>query len=190
MRQLFLFIGIISLSLASCNKQSKLSKTFSCKTATLPKNLEVVNEHQNRFSIELPKSWKTELYNISNQSGIISADTTKIVSNLYKVDFGIINGNIDLSSNLHKQVESIMQDNNLTTVQSEFLPYKGYDSYAHLAHGIQMNMPYYIFQYYIKLDTKKYILIKSEFYGENNVDNRFCESLALINTLKLYENNN
>ena len=188
MKQLFLFIGI-SLSLISCNKQSELSKTFKCKTTTLPDGIEVVDEYQNRFSIELPKSWKTELYNISNQSGIISADTTQLASNFYKLDVGIVNGNIDLSSSLHKQVEAIMKSNNLKTVQHTFLPYKTFDSYAHLAHGIQMNIPYYIFQYYIKLDNKKYLLIKSEFYGEDNIDNRFCESLALINTLKLYDNN-
>ena len=189
MKQLFLFIGI-SLSLISCNKQSELSKTFKCETATLPDGIEVVDEYQNRFSIELPKSWKTELYNISNQSGIISADTTQLASNFYKLDIGIVNGNIDLSSSLHKQVEAIIKSNNLKTVQHTFLPYKTFDSYAHLAYGIQMNMPYYIFQYYIKLDNKKYLLIKSEFYGEDNIDNRFCESLALINTLKLYNNNN
>jgi len=186
------WIGILGslLLLTACQNKAVLNDVFSCKIKIESADFESVNEYQNNFTVHLPKYWKTELYSIGRQSGIISADTTKVITESYKIDFSIVNENLNISKNLSDKVKNIILKKNLKTVKSGFHEFKGKPAFFHLAYGKENEFPFRVFQYYIKLDDEKYLLIKSEFYGEEAIDTRICEAISLVNNLKITTNTN
>lgn len=182
-----LFFISISLSLFyNCqDNSSELSDVFSCENTPISMALEKVDDFQNNFTIQIPKHWKTKLYYDSIQSEIFSADTIKALSDSYIMDFSAISNQIEIDDALKAKVHQKLMDNDLITLQESFHKFKGFNAYAHLGKGTSKGMDLYVFQYYIKLNKEKYMLIKTEFYGEENFNVRFCESLALIEKIKI-----
>ena len=181
-----LFIISISLLLINCQETtSELSSTFSCENTPISMKLERVDDFQNNFSIQIPKHWKTKLYYDKFQSEIFSADTIKSLSDTYIMDFSAITSQIEINEDLKAKVHQKTMDNNLITIKESFYNFKGYDAYAHLGKGTSRGMDLYVFQSYIKVNKEKYILIKTEFYGKENFDIRFCESLVLIEKMNI-----
>ncbi len=176
---------IIGLSLLSCQYESTLSEHFSCSNSSLS-NLETVTEFQKNFSVKLPKNWKTELYSISNQSGIISADTSKVFSKSYTIDFSINNGSINLPEDLNKKINDLLRDKNLMEVKTSYHQFDKKEAFAHLSIGKDPeNTTFSVFQYYIKLDEEKYILVKAEIHGGSLQQERLCEAISLINKIEI-----
>ena len=176
---------IIGIGLMSCQYDSTLSEHFSCTSSTLS-NLETVNEFQNNFSVKLPKNWKTELYSIANQSGIISADTSKVFSKSYTIDFSVANGTINLPEDLNKKINKLLLNKNLMEVKTSYHQFDEKEAFAHLSIGKDSdNTTFSVFQYYIKLNEEKYILVKAEIYGGNRQKERLCEAISIINSITI-----
>ncbi len=174
------------LLLISCqNPISELSKEFSCDNVTKLENLETVSDFKNIFSVEVPKHWNTKLYYDDNQSEIFSADTIKNLSDSYIMDFSVVLNNLEINKKLQEKVLQKAMDNNLKTLKESFHNFKGNKAYAHLGLGSSKGMDLYVFQYYFKLNEEKYMLIKTEFYGKEGFDNRFCESVSLIEKISI-----
>ncbi|AUC23323.1 hypothetical protein BTO15_15005 [Polaribacter sejongensis] len=83
-----LFIILASLVFFSCSHQTEIHKHFNCKPTTF-KDLEEVKDVKNLFSLELPKSWKTNLYYDDIQSSIYTADTTKQLTESLLLEYTI-----------------------------------------------------------------------------------------------------
>jgi len=184
---LFLFGIISSLVLQSCqDKPAKdISKTFECKTDTKLSNLEATKDFKNNFIISTPKHWNTKLYYDNRQSEIFSADTIKKLSDSYIMDFSVINSEIKIDNKLQEKVARKLQDNAMKTLQEKFYKFRDLDAYSNLSIGKSRELDLYVFQTYIKLSTEKHLLIKTEYYGKEGFDERFCESLAIIDQIKI-----
>lgn len=190
MKHLFFHIGLslsLLLSLSSCHeKTSELSQVFFCEEPIELSPLEKVNDFKNNFTITTPKHWKTKLYYDSKQSEIFSADTIKNLSDTYIMDYSVISGHIDINKDLQEKVKLKIQENAMETIKESVHKFKGFDAFANLSKGTSRGMDLHIFQYYIKLYDEKYLLIKTEFYGEKDFDSRLCESISLIEKIKIH----
>ncbi|HIP47708.1 MAG TPA: hypothetical protein EYG92_01935 [Lutibacter sp.] len=180
----------ILIFITSCQeKTSELSVNFSCENTTILKNLESVKDFKNNFTIKTPKHWNTKLYYDNTQSEIFSADTIKSLSDTYIMDYSVISNTININEELQKKVKQKTQDNAMETIKESFHKFKEFDAFANLSKGTSRGMDLHVFQYYVKLNEEKYLLIKTEFYGDNDFDSRFCESISLINKIKIHKNN-
>ena len=176
----------VLLLFSSCQHPvPEISKVFSCKNIEITEELERVDDFKQNFSIAVPKQWKTKLYYDNKESEIFSADTIKTITDTYIMDFSSRIGSIEIDDVLKEKVRQKTMNNNLKMIEESFHNFKGYAAYAHLGKGKSKGMDLYVFQYYIKINNDKYMLIKTEFYGEENFDSRFCESLALIEKIKI-----
>ena len=73
MKKLFCILFITCIS---CQKKSVLETGFSCDSS-FHYELEEVVDVKKKFSVQLPKKWKTNLYYAALQSSIYTGDTTK-----------------------------------------------------------------------------------------------------------------
>ena len=179
-----LFIGFIIL--VSCSRgKTELRTSFACHEALDLQDLESVSDFNNNFTIQVPKYWNTKLYYDKKQSEIFSADTLKNLRDTYIMDFSAVYSSLKIDKNLQENVRRTTMNNDLAFVKDSFHKFQGYDAYAQLSKGKSKDIDLYVFQYYIAIHPEKYLLIKTEFYGEDNFNQRFCEALALIEKIKI-----
>ena len=86
----------------SCSHQSKIGKDFNCGTTQF-KNLEKVTDVQNIFSVEIPKSWKTNLKSdtciIKNTENNLLKQISKMKSPnryLYNIQLNRVSTNLEI----------------------------------------------------------------------------------------------
>lgn len=181
----FLFLSIVVLLLCiSCEKQTDLSKEFSCKDSNQLQQLEVVTDFNNNFMVSLPKHWNTKLYYDSVQSEIFSADTLKSLTKSYIMNFSWVSDSIEISKKLQEKVRQKSLENNMKTAKESFHNYSDKKAYAHLGVGENNTYAFHVFQYYVKFNDENYLRIKAEFYGDADFDSRFCEAISIIETIK------
>lgn len=173
------------LLIFSCQDKSELSEEFSCKNRKKLQQLEIVDDFNKNFTVKIPKHWNTKLYYDSVQSEIFSADTIKSLTESYIMDFAMVSSPLEITEKLQDEVLKKSGENDMETIKENFHSFHGYDAYAHLGVGKNKNYIFYVFQYYIGIDKEKYMLIKTEFYSDNNFDSRFCEALSIIETIKI-----
>ena len=178
-----LFIILASLVFFSCSDQTKIHKHFNCNPTTF-KDLEEVKDVKNLFSLELPKSWKTNLYYDDIQSSIYTADTTKQLTESLLLDVTFINKsiNFDTSFKLERAQEDISKS--LINIKSEETNFLEKPSYYTVSKGKKGKFDYQVCHVFIKINDQNFILAKAEVYGDSLVNKRLCEALTLMKKLK------
>ena len=168
----------------SCSHQSKIGKDFNCGTTQL-KSLEKITDVQNIFSVEIPKSWKTNLYYDDKQSSIYSADTTKQLTETLILDITAIKQNIkfDTSFKLHQEQNNLTK--NLIKIKSTETTLLNKPCYYTISKGKKGGFPYEVCHIFIKMNEQNFILAKAEVYGDSLVNNRLCEAFTYIDKIKL-----
>ena len=106
----FLFFVLI-LILASCKKQSELSKEFNCNSIELT-NLKSYLDFKNNFKLYIPTYWKTNKYYSETQSDIFTADTTKQLTETFILNTSYALGTINFDADFLKKTDSIITQNN------------------------------------------------------------------------------
>ncbi len=178
------FAGLVLLT--SCSqKKTELRSSFACQSKLELKDLERVEDFKHNFTIQVPKYWNTKLYYDNKQSEIFSADTIKNLRDTYIMDFSVIYAPLKIDARLQANLRQTTMNNDLRFIKDSFHKFRGYDAYAQLSKGKSKDIDLYVFQYYIGIQPEKYLLIKTEFYGEENFKQRFCESLALIEKISI-----
>jgi hypothetical protein len=185
---LYIFSLIFSLIflLISCKKQSELSKSFNCNTSKLT-NLEIYSDFKQNFKITIPTNWKTELYYDEFQSEIFTADTTKQLSETYILDVAFNYGNLEFNKEFYTKTDSILAGSNLQKVKDGMLQFKSKPAYWYLVTGTKKGFTYNQFNLMVKLSTETYFTAYSEVYGTNNIDQRICESISLLDNIEFLQ---
>ena len=183
------YILLVSILITACSKPSKLSQEFSCSKSHW-ENLETVEDFQQNFSIKIPKTWKSQLYYDELQSEIFCADTLKNLEDSYLMEFAFIRGKLNIDSTLQKQIHQITSDNHIEKVRENFTDFKTYKGYYFLGKGIKNNLDYHFFQYYLNLNSDHYLMVKTDIYGNEKVEERLCESYQVIESLILTKSKN
>ena len=154
----------------SCSQQSEISKRFNCKPINY-QNLEVVKDVKNLFSIEIPKTWKTNLYYDTLQSSIYTADTTKQLTESLLLDVTYIQKNINFDTSFKFEETSFLEKPSYYTIYKKK---KG-------------AFDYQVCLLFIKLNKQNFILAKAEVYGDSVVNTRLCNAFALIEKIKIIQ---
>jgi hypothetical protein len=180
-----LLLFIASLLFYSCKKQSYISTNFNCKEIKIT-NLEEVKDVKNLFTLQLPKSWKTNLFYDKMQSSIYTADTTKQLTETVLLDITHINNAINFNTlfKLKQEQESLAKD--LIQTQSKEITFLNKPSYFTVSKGKKGNYAYKICQIFIKINQEQLILAKAEVYGDSLVNKRMCTAITLIEKIKIH----
>ncbi len=183
MKKLIILIGA-SLLFFYCSQPSEISKDFNCKTIAY-KNLEEVIDVKDLFSIQIPRSWKTNLFYDNIQSSIYTADTTKQLTETLLLDITFINKNIkfDIPFKLKKEHENLTK--NLIKVKSKETLIINKPVYYSISKGKKGNYNYQVCHFFIKVNEQNFILAKAEVYGDSLVKKRFCKAFDLIQKIKI-----
>ena len=182
MKKIILLIGA-SLLLLSCSQQSEISSDFNCKTSIF-KDLEEVKDVKNLFSVQIPKTWKTNLYYDQIQSSIYTADTTKQLTETLLLDFTIINKNIkfDTAFKLKQEQENLTKK--LIKIKSKETSIINKPTYFTISKGKKGSYDYQVCHFFIKVNEQNFILAKAEVYGDSLVNKRLCKAFSFIENIK------
>ena len=169
----------LSLYLISCSKPSKLQEEFNCKISNFS-NTEKVIDIKETFELTIPKSWKTSLYYDTVQTQIFTADTTKQLTETYILDFALNSGELVLNEDFKTTVLTNLKEESLLNLKYSFDTFKEKPSLWFISKGQKQNKDYYYFQLFCINSPIDYYEITTKIYGDQLIDERFCESLALI----------
>lgn len=187
MKKLIILI-VASLLFISCSQPSEISKDFNCKSLAY-NNLEEVVDVKNLFSIQVPRTWKTNLFYDNIQSSIYTADTTKQLTETLLLDITIINKNIkfDIPFKLNKEKENLTK--NLIKVKSKETSIINKTAYFSISKGKKGIYNYQVCDFFIKVNEQNFILAKAEVYGDSLVNKRFCKAFNFIEKIKINDLN-
>ena len=175
----FFFLLIIAIS---CSKRTSLADELTCRKFQSLGDTENKQDFNKKFEIKIPVNWKHKGYFDDYQSSLFAADTLKQLTETYILDVAYKNGEINIGDSFSVQLN---KNNALEVLKSNTEKFKDYTSYWQVSKGEKNGYPYHLFNMFIETSKQGYIEIKSEFYGEKLVDERLCESLGIISTLKI-----
>lgn len=175
---LFLFFLII---VTSCTKKSILETTFDCRSSTTFTKTKVVKDVQKNFKITIPTNWKTQLYFDEYQSDVFTADTVKQLTQTYILDTSWKMGELVLNKEFESKIKE-QSEFEITNFKFENILNK--PAFWYLSKGKKKNYDYYLLKIYLKTAVDSYLEITTEIYGNKNINERLCESLSLIKTIK------
>lgn len=178
----FLILSIVILILTSCEKKTKLQEEFLCKTHQFS-NTETIADFKNKFTLEIPKHWKTELYFDNVQSQIFTADTTENLTQSYTVNVEYNSGDLQINNEFSTKIIQDLEAKQLQVLKNKNDIFNGKSSFWAVAKGKKQNFDYYYFELFVKENNTNYYKLSSEIYGNENIDERFCESIALMQSL-------
>lgn len=180
------FIFILSIFLAACSTQSDLEKIFQCNSS-IEKPNKVISDFKKNFTLSIPNYWKTELYYNEFQSEIICADTTKQLTDTFILDVSFNYGNLKFDTDFYRKNDSILKSFNYQKTNSNTFKFQSKSGYYNIIKGQKNKFPYNQLNIYVILSENTYLYVNSEIYGEDNVNERVCESIAIINQIEFSE---
>ncbi|WP_347174891.1 hypothetical protein [Polaribacter uvawellassae] len=183
--KLFFTLFLCCLIFSSCNTSSALAKEFSCSNTKFTGNLEQNTDIKKTFSIQIPTHWKTNFFYNDLQSSIYFADTTKQLTETVLIDITHIKSDYKFDTDFEKSIlknDSIQQLVNSKKAQFSFLENNAF--YA-VSKGRKGNFPYQIVNIFINKNSINSYHIKTEIYGDTQINERLCKAINLINSLEL-----
>jgi hypothetical protein len=183
-KYLMLFIAL--LLFYNCTKQTKILKEFDCRISNFT-DLEEIKDVKNMFSIQIPKNWKTNLYQDEIQSSIFTADTTKQLTETTLLDVTFIKKQINFNEVFKLKQEQENLSKGYIRVKHKEFNFKEKEAYFTLSKGKKGDYPYQIFKNFIKINNQNFVLIKVEIYGDSITNKRFCKALKLMNNIKIVQ---
>ena len=180
------FLSLIFLLIMGCSKQSEIGKKMNCSTTTY-KNTKEITDFNKNFTLSIPSNWKTELYLDNYQSEIFTADTLKQLSETYILAASFNLGTLNFDSDFHHRKDSVLNANNLKIIDSGNESFQKKPSFWYVSKGTKNNFDYHRFTVLTKISENTYFSAYSEIYGNTNVDERICESISLLESIRFLE---
>jgi len=182
MKYIFPLIIFIS-TLISCQKNT-IDEKFNCNTPKHFTNTKEYKDVLNKFKIEIPKYWKTELYFDEFQSEVYSADTTKQLSETYIIDIAWHQGELKFNSEFEQKViQNITENEQLIVVDSGYGKFMKKDSYYIISVGENTEISYHFLEIYLKSKDDEFYTFTSKIYGNEFVNERICASISLFKSI-------
>lgn len=173
---------IISLNV-SCDK-SDLKEDFQCEVPA-PGQTKKYKDILKHFDIHIPKEWKTILYYDEYVSNIYSADTSKSLTQTYIIDVTWHQGELYFDEDFEEMAKSNLDSLKMNIVKKEFIKFKKYPAYYFYSQGKYLEYDYHLLEIYVKTKPDEYFSFISKVYGNKNVDQRICESIALFEDISI-----
>ncbi|OIQ37828.1 MAG: hypothetical protein BM563_07725 [Bacteroidetes bacterium MedPE-SWsnd-G1] len=182
MKNFLLLVILVSVFSTSCTKRLSLADELACKTIPSLQGTIEKKDFKNKFSIDIPKTWKHKGYYDDYQSSIFAADTIRELTKSFILDIAYKYSAINIDKEFSKEIN---KSNSLNVLKFNMEIFKEKPSYWQVSKGIKNGYVLHEFQHFIQDKTFGYIEVKAEFYGEEMVDERLCEALEIINTIEL-----
>lgn len=179
-------IAFISLFIISCNK-TELEKEFSCNSNFLIGTTEMVTDIKKTFSIKIPKHWKTNLFYDKTQSSIYAADTIKQLTETVLIDVTQLKIGYEFNTLFKKQLtlnDSILK---LINKQQKQFQFKNKNAFYTISKGEKSNFSYQILNIFLQQNGSSSFHLKTEIYGDDNVNKRFCKAIHTLNSITINE---
>ncbi len=177
----FGIVLLILITTVSCTEKTALETTFNCSNSVSFSGTKKVKDVKKNFTIVVPTNWKTQLYYDEFQSDIFTADTTKELSGTYILDTSWKLGELKLDTAFESKMLSSID---MTIVSSKFEDIQGKPAFWYVLKGKNKGFDYQILQIYIKTSVDTYLEIKTEVYGNENIEKRLCESIQIIKSIE------
>jgi len=174
---------LIVIILISCSNQSELGEKFNCNNSD-EENTSMVSDFKKNFRLKLPTSWKKDLYYDNFQSELFAADTTKQLTDTFILGSSFNSGNLNFDEFYYKKNDSILTESNLQKLNFENLLFQSKSAFWYVAEGSKNNFKYHTFNLVVKLSENTYFNAYSEIYGEENIEERICKSIAIIESVE------
>ena len=180
----FIFIIAFTCFLTSCKHSLQIPFDNECELIKDP-NIEKVVDFKIRFSAELPKNWKINLYYDDVQSSIYAADTTKQLTEAILLDISFIDQKISLDDLFSlKQEQEHLQKRLIKT--NTFTSFTDRKSIHHsIFKGNKEGFAYQKHIIHIKETEENFVMASIELYGDKNVEDRICKALRYLESIKL-----
>ena len=182
MKQLLVFISFVIF--ISCYSPNAIEKDFSCNGDSFD-NLEKVNDVKNKFSMQLPKNWKTNLYYDNSLTSIFAADTTLSLTKTVLIDASLIHSNTAINNEFKQKISIDNSNMQLTETITKETTLFNKPSYYSYAYGKKGKFDYKILNIFSKVSETDFMHIKTEVYGDSLVDERICKALNLIKKIQV-----
>ena len=171
---------LILITMTSCAKKTALETTYNCSNSFSFSETKKVKDFKKNFAITVPTNWKTQLYYDEYQSDIFTADTTKELSKTYILDTSWKLGELKLDEEFKTKITN---NSNLNIVNSKIENILQKPAFWYIQKGKKKGFDYQVLQIYLKTSVDTYLEIKTEVYGNKNVEKRFCESIKIIKSI-------
>jgi len=178
----FMPIVFISMCIISCNKTA-LKQAYSCSSQSFSKTTEKVIDVKKNFSIEIPTHWKTNLFYDTLQSSIYSADTTKQLTETVLIDITQLQIGYQFDEHFKKQLKLNDSIRSLKNKSQNTFQFKGNNALYAISSGKKGNFTYQILNIFVRKNNSNSFHIKTEVYGDSNVNNRFCKAIHTLNSI-------
>ena len=178
MKNFFIYLVIV-ISFSSCAKQTPLAQKFNCNLSLGDEFHEIYDFNKN-FKLSTPTTWKTNLYYNKSESQIFAADTVKQLTKSYILGTSFYFGNINFNEDYSKRIDSVLIANNLVKIDSGNHSFQSKKTYWYLVKGSKNGFVYHQFNLTVKLSENSYFNAYSEVFGEENINERICESISII----------
>ncbi|AOW19844.1 hypothetical protein [Urechidicola croceus] len=169
------------ITFTSCAKKTLLEQTINCSGSASINNSKVYKDIKKNFTIKIPKDWKTQFYYDNYQSDISSADTTKQLTKTFILNTSSKQGELILDRNFESTIKS---KNKYEIINSQFENILNKPSYWYIAKGKKNNFEYQNLNLFIQTSVDTYLEIKTEVYGNENINERLCKAISIIKTIE------
>ena len=177
-----IIVLLFCLSFIACGSPSQLEIENGC-AADVPINTTVKKDFKKNFKLQVPNSWKTSHYYTPISSEMFIADTTKQLTGSYIMELSYHDAELNLGSELKAKIDMFNMENRYSLVDSNELRYKEHPAAFFTLRGKKNNYDVLIFDLYVKTSKTSYFNSRTEIYGNTNIQERLCESLAILNTI-------
>lgn len=154
-------------------------------TLKLKKNT-IIKDYNNNFKLSIPTYWKTELYFNKNLSEISVADTTKQLTQSFILTTSYNYGSLKFNERFYIKSDSILAYLNLKKVKYGDVTFQSKPAYWYLAKGFKNGFPFHQFNVIVLNSENSYLNAVAEIYGDDTIDERICEAISILNTIKYF----
>jgi len=173
-------LALLTLFLTSCQK-SKFEREFECETPSSYTQTKTYKDILGHFEIDVPSSWKTELYYDEFQSALYTADTTKTLRETFILDVSWRQGELVLNKDFEVKVaQNATRNLKLIPVKSGFGDYLGNPAYYHIATGKSDDLSWHYLEVYVQHKVDEYYVFTAKIYGDQFVSERICSSFSIF----------
>jgi len=182
----FIPILFISICFISCNKTA-LEQEFSCSSESFSNTTEKVIDVKKSFSVKIPIHWKTNLFYDALQSSIYSADTTKQLTETVLIDITQLQIGYQFDDQFKKKLNVNDSIHKLKVKNQNAFQFKEKSAYYAISSGKKGRFTYQILNIFVKQNDANSFHLKTEVYGDSNINNRFCKAIHTLNSITFNE---
>lgn len=177
------YLFLLLATIYSCSDKNSLFKDYHCKTKQL--KLVAIHDALQKFKLNIPNNWKTELYIDKNNSIFVTADTTKQLSKTFIIKLSYITGAINFNKNSATTLKQRLAKDFWKTYKTSKGFFNGYPALLLYSENQQLKIKTSSLHIFFNANKQYHFEIEIQCFGNKNKQERFCKAITIIKTLKL-----